>query len=74
MTPISALKEGNVISCATGIKRFQIILNIVIIVLPAIASFVPDLSFTTEQYTQIMSAMGGLNVYLINITSDKVGV
>ncbi len=74
MSPITALKEGNVISCATGVKRFQIILNIFVIIAPAIASFIPDFNLTTDQYTQFMSAMGGLNVYLINITSDKVGV
>lgn len=76
---INALYHGKSLDNAEAWKHTQNAVNAIIIVLTAILQFVPDLTFTDAQLTQIanvivMIGAGIVNVYFTVATTDKIGI
>ncbi len=74
LTIITSLKSGNSLLNQKMWKYIQILINISAISVPVISIFFPQFVLTTEQYTQLATAVAGLNVYFVSATSDKVGL
>jgi len=68
---LSALKLGRVIPNKESWKRYQNLVNFIMVIFGIVVTMFPQLGIDNAQ---VMSAIGFFNLYVTTITSDTVGI